>query len=133
MTKLSPVVRDKIAKLVSLLASDRVGERVGAVAAIDRVLKSAKLDWHDLAAQITAKPVEEPPQPQRCAPAEMDADDLVEVIEAIRDSGVNLNTSSEGFLNSLLGRARDYDVVLISVKQQRWLADLAAKAGVELP
>ena len=131
MTKLSPVVRDKIAKLVSLLASDRVGERVGAVAAIDRVLKSAKLDWNDLAAQITVEPAEEPPQ--KGAPAAIEADDLVEVIEAIRDSGVNLNTSSEGFLNSLLRRARDYDVVLISVKQQRWLADLAAKAGVELP
>jgi hypothetical protein len=129
MIKLSPVVRDKIAKLVSLLASDRVGERVGTVAAIDRVLKSAKLDWHDLAAQITVEPVEA----QKGAPAAIEADDLVEVIEAIRDSGVNLNTSSEGFLNSLLGRARDYDVVLISVKQQRWLADLAAKAGVELP
>ena len=131
MTKLSPVVRDKIAKLVSLLASDRVGERVGAVAAIDRVLKSAKLGWHDLAAQITVEPVEG--LPQKGAPAAIEADDLVEVIEAIRDSGVNLNTNSEGFLNSLLRRARDYDVVLISVKQQRWLADLAAKAGVELP
>ena len=131
--KLSPAVRDKLAKLLPLLSSDRDGERVGAVAAIDRVLKSAQLDWYDLAAQITAKPVEEPPQPQRFAPAEMDADDLVEVIEAIRDSGVNLNTSSEGFLSSLLGRARTYDEVFLSPKQQCWLASLARRAGVELP
>jgi hypothetical protein len=131
--KLSPAVRDKIAKLLPLLSSDRDGERVGTVAAIDRVLKSEKLDWHDLAAQITAEPVEEALQPQRCAPAEIDADDLVEVIEAIRDSAVNLNTSSEGFLNSLLGRASDYDQVFLSVKQRRWLANLAARAGVEFP
>jgi hypothetical protein len=95
--KLSPAVRDKLAKLMRLLSSDRDGERVGTVAAIDRVLKSEKLDWHDLAAQITAEPVEESLQPQRCAPAEMDSDDLVDLIGEIRASGVTLSASSEGF------------------------------------
>jgi hypothetical protein len=131
--KLSPAVRDKLAKLLPLLSSDRDGERVGAVAAIDRVLKSEKLDWHDLAAQIRAEPVEEALQPQRCAPAEMDSDDLVDLIGEIRASGVTLSASSEGFLHSLLGRAHTYDAVFLSSKQQRWLASLATKAGVELP
>jgi hypothetical protein len=130
--KLSPVVRGKLAKLLPLLSSDREGERAGTVAAIERVLKSAKLDWHDLAAQITVEPVEEQPQLQKRAPAEMDSDDLIDLIEEIRASGVTFSTSSEGFLHSLLGRAHTNDVVLLSLKQQRWLADLAAKAGVEL-
>jgi hypothetical protein len=131
--KLPSVVRDKLAKLLPLLSSDRDGERVGTVAAIDRVLKSKNLDWHDLAAQIAAEPAQEQPQPQpqRCVPAEMDSDDLVGLIEEIRASRVTLTTRSEMFLNSLLGRAHIYDAVFLSPKQQDWLADLAAKAGVE--
>ena len=131
--KLSPAVRDKLAKLMRLLSSDRDGERVGTVAAIDRVLKSAKLDWHDLTEQITAEPVKEQPHPQEGARAEMDSDDVVDLIGEIRASGVTLSASSEGFLHSLLGRARIYDAVFLSPKQQHWLANLAAKAGVELP
>jgi hypothetical protein len=123
-SKLSPAVRNKIAKLLPLLSSDRDGERVGTVAAIDRVLKSEKFDWYDLAARITAEPVVQMPD-------EIDSDKLIELIEAIRDSGVNFSTSSEGFLSSLLGRAHTYERVLFSSKQRRWLADLAAKAGVE--
>ena len=125
-SKLSPVVRNKVAKLLPLLSSDRDGERVGTVAAIDRVLKSEKLDWHDLAAQITAEPAVQMPD-------EIDSDDLIDLIEEIRASGVTFSTSSETFLNSLLGRAHTYDAVFLSAKQQRWLANLAAKAGVELP
>jgi hypothetical protein len=130
--KLSPFVRDKLAKLLPLLSSDREGERVGTVAAIDRVLKSAKLDWYDLAAQITVEPVGEQPQRQGRAAAEMDSDDLIDLIEAMRDSGVNFSTRSEGFLHSLLERARTYDEVFLSPKQQHWLTNLAAKAGVEM-
>ena len=104
-SKLSPVVRNKVAKLLPLLSSDRDGERVGTVAAIDRVLKSEKLDWHDLAAQITAEPVEESLQPQRCAPAEMDCDDLIDLIEEIRASGVTFRHKLER-LSQLARRAR---------------------------
>jgi hypothetical protein len=137
-SKLPPFVRAKLAKLLPLLSSDGDGERIGAVAAIGRVLKSQQLDWHDLAAH-TAQPVEEQPHPQpqprsqtqRCGAIEIDSDDLVGLIEDIRASGVAFNARSEGFLNSLLGRARDYEEVFLSEKQRRWLANLAAKAGVE--
>jgi hypothetical protein len=138
-SKLSSVVRGKLAKLLPMLSSDRDGERIGAVAAIGRVLKSEKLDWHDLAAHVKAKPVQEQPQPkpqpqpQKGGWSEMDSDDLVGLIEEIRASGVAFNARAEGFLNSLLGRARDYEEVFLSEKQRRWLVSLAAKAGVELP
>ena len=125
-SKLSPVVRNKVAKLLPLLSSDRDGERVGTVAAIDRVLKSEKLDWHDLAAQITAEPAVQMPD-------EINSDNLIDLIEEIRASGVTFSTSSKGFLNSLAGRARIYDAVFLSRKQQHWLANLAAKARAELP
>ena len=49
---LPPAVRDKLGKLLPMLSSDHDGERVGAVAAIERVLKSNNCDWHDLAASI---------------------------------------------------------------------------------
>jgi hypothetical protein len=136
--KLSPVVRDKLAKLVPLLASDKDGERIGAVAAIDRVLKNSGCDWHDLAAQITAgPPAQEQPQPQSGPQGhvadEMDSYDLIDLVEAIRDSAAEFNERSEGFLNSLLGRANRYDAVFLSAKQRQWLADLAARAGVAMP
>jgi hypothetical protein len=139
--RLPPVVRDKLAKLVPMLSSDRDGERIGAVSAIDRVLKSANLDWHDLAAQITAGPVQEQPQeqpqpqsgPQGHVLDEMDSYDLVDLIESIRESGAEFNERAEGFLNSLLGRASRYDAVFLSPKQKSWLFSLALKAGVEPP
>ena len=49
---LPSAVRDKLGKLLPMLSSDHDGERVGAVAAIERVLKSHDRDWHDLAASI---------------------------------------------------------------------------------
>ena len=61
---LPPAVRDKLGKLLPMLSSDHDGERVGAVAAIERVLKSNNCDWHDLAASIgTPAPAREPPRP----------------------------------------------------------------------
>jgi len=42
----------RLAQLVRLLASDREGERMAAVAAIGRALKGEGHDWHDLAAAV---------------------------------------------------------------------------------
>ena len=39
----------RLARLVRLLATDRDGERLAAVAALGRTLKAAGHDWHDLA------------------------------------------------------------------------------------
>ena len=49
---LSSEVRDKLGKLLPILSSEHNGERVGAVAAIQRVLKNNDRDWHDLAAYL---------------------------------------------------------------------------------
>jgi predicted nuclease of predicted toxin-antitoxin system len=43
----------KLGKLLPLLGSDRDGEVVAAARAIDRALRSAGCDWHDLAARLS--------------------------------------------------------------------------------
>jgi hypothetical protein len=49
---LTPVVRERVGKLILLLASDKAGEILAATSAIERVLKSNGLDLHDLAAAL---------------------------------------------------------------------------------
>jgi hypothetical protein len=44
-------------ELVLLLSSDQDGEVVGAARAIDRALRSAGYDWHDLAGLVDGAPV----------------------------------------------------------------------------
>jgi hypothetical protein len=51
-------VRDRLCKLVRLLSSDIEGERLGAVAGIDRTLKNAGMTFHDLADTIADRIVE---------------------------------------------------------------------------
>jgi hypothetical protein len=48
------VVAPKLSKLIPLLSSDRDGEVIAAVRAIDRTLKSAGLDLYDFAKAVTA-------------------------------------------------------------------------------
>ena len=57
----------KVALLIPLLGSDQDGEVLGAVRAIERTLKAAGCDWHDLVKVITSPPIA-PVQPQ---PADM--------------------------------------------------------------
>ncbi len=134
---LPPAVRDKLGRLLPMLSSNHDGERVGAVAAIERVLKSNNCDWHDLAASIGSPvPVREPPRrqaPDDDTSTTVDAGKLIDLIAAVRASGVWIGPSSEQFLDGLLERAGVYASVFISPKQQRWLNDLVRKAREAAP
>jgi hypothetical protein len=127
-------VRDKLGKLLPLLSSEHNGERVGAVAAIERVLKNNDRDWHDLAALLAGTaPTREPPRRQERQdddPDTMDAGQLVDLITRLRDSGTVFGSRSEEFLDGLLARAGRYDGVFLSARQRAWLDDLARRAGV---
>jgi hypothetical protein len=50
--------RDRICKLVRLLSSDIDGERLAAVAGMDRTLKNAGMTFHDLADTVADRIVE---------------------------------------------------------------------------
>jgi hypothetical protein len=45
-----------LTKIIPLLSSDKEGERLAAIAAIDRILKNSGHDWHDFNACILAGP-----------------------------------------------------------------------------
>ena len=125
---LPAAVREKLGKLVPLLSSSQDGERVGAVAAIERVLKSSGFDWHDLTGLITAPPAAAPPPPSPRQPRPTDLEDnlgismldheLVSLVEALRASR-RFTVRSEEFLDSLLERAGRFDVVHLSPKQKQ--------------
>jgi hypothetical protein len=55
---LSGSLTAQIAKMLPRLASDFDGEVVATARALERILKSAGKDWHDLGAHITAPPIE---------------------------------------------------------------------------
>ena len=134
---LSPAVREKLGKLMPLRSSNQDGERVGAVAAIERVLKSNGFDWHDLTGLITAPPAgaPAPPPPRQPRPTNTEDDigmsmldhELIGLVEALR-AARRFTARSEEFLDSMLERARRFDMVHLSPKQKRWLEDLALKA-----
>ena len=117
-----------------LLSSDHDGERAGAVAAIGRVLKGANLDWVDLSRHIAAPPEAPFPQaPEHDTPMAMLDQQLIDLVAALRVSGIRFTLRSEEFLESLLERAHRFDVVHLSPKQKRWLEDLALKAKSATP
>ena len=133
---LPAAVREKLGKLLPMLSSSHNGERVGAVAAIERVLRSNGFDWHDLTGLITAPPAATPPPPpQQPRPADTEDDigmsmldhELVSLVEALR-AARRFTARSEEFLDSMLERAGRFEVVHLSAKQKRWLEDLAQKA-----
>jgi hypothetical protein len=116
-----------------MLSSDTDGERASAVASIGRVLKSHDRDWLDFAGSVAAPaPAREPLQAQANdgSSATMRAEDLIDLITMIRDSGAGFDPHAEEFLDGLLGRARIYASVFISRKQRCWLDDLVRKAKV---
>jgi hypothetical protein len=49
-------IKPRLTKLVLMLSSGQPGEVFAAAAAIERALKSAGADWHDLANQLTETP-----------------------------------------------------------------------------
>ena len=64
---------------------------------------------------------------------QIDAAQLIGIIEAIRKSRVRLSASSREFLNGLECRAVAYPSVNLSEKQHQWLHDLAQAAAAKVP
>jgi len=134
--RIPPETRERLAKLVPRLASSFEGERVATVAAIERVLESDGLDWHDLTAVIQR--AEAPPQRRHQPPPTTSGDDaylrasaLTSLVERIEIRGQSrLSDRSRLFLRDMHARARRFNPVRLSRKQAKWLGDLARQTGV---
>ena len=109
---------------------------------IDLLLRKHDRDWHDFADHVVADRAVAPlPQGQARSPAsawgagtggrQIDAAQLLGIIEAIRKSGVWLSANSREFLNGLECQAIAYPSVNLSERQHQWLVDLASQAAAE--
>jgi hypothetical protein len=129
---LPPEVRAKLGKVLPLLSSNHEGERVGAVAAIERILKAAGLDWHDFTGWMTTAA----PAPLKWSPPAANDGELVFVesdrvigrIEELR-ACCTFSAQSEDFLDGLLKRANTYADVRFSPPMRKWFRDLERQAA----
>lgn len=102
----------RLGKLIPLLGSNRDGEVIGAARAIDRVLKSAGRDWHDLAALLRL------PMPRR----EIAADDWRGMARFCAENSARLSERELNFLATLAcWRGSPTE------KQFTWLHKIAAR------
>ena len=123
---LPSAVRDKLGKLLPMLSSDHDGERVGAVAAIERVLKSHDRDWHDLAASIGAT-VSTREAPRRHthdagASTRMNPGDLIDLIAMVRDSGTWGHVAIVAKVTKTRFLIEEYNHDVSHGYGQRWIA-----------
>jgi hypothetical protein len=112
MTALAPI-GPQIGKLVLMLSSNHDGEVVAAARAIDRVLKSSRLDWHDLVDAICL-PL---PAVQPC-----DDRDWKDLLAFCASRMSHLNGRERGFLRSIARWRGD-----LTEKQRDWLESIAEK------
>lgn len=140
MTVLSLDLTARVAKLLPRLASDQNGEVAAVAAAIQRTLKSAGHDLHDLAEHVAAEPRtvvvyrERPAEPQH--PSSWSAAyggyslrdrDRSRVAQCQKSQ--QLSAWETEFLASLAQRlagGRD-----LTPRQRETLSDIAAKVGVQ--
>jgi hypothetical protein len=126
------VVRPKLAKLLARLASNFDGERAATLAAIDRTLASADIDWNDLAALVAPPEPDEDvtpaAEPGAIYVAAAALRTLVDAIEA-GDRG-KISERSRSFLSELRKRTRRGGPIRLSPKQAEWLRGLAQQTGV---
>jgi IS5 family transposase len=96
-------------KLIRRLGSNHDGERLATVAAIDRVLKTAGRDWHDLADAVTWR-----------------GDDWRVMAEFCRGQAHRLTPREFDFINNIA--MRDCEP---SEKQWKWLRAIFSRLGGE--
>ena len=123
----------KLRILIPKLASNFDGEVVATARAIDRTLKGANADWHDLANSITAQPPivrasvpphrgygpcpEQPPgwDDRALRWSELDPSDRVTALDAI--AALKLTAWERGFVHSIQDSLRQHRSHRVSEKQ----------------
>ena len=110
---LPPEVREKLGKLLPLLSSPHDGERIGALAAIERVLEAGGFDWFDFTGAVTgAATTPPPPPPPHGSDRTVSGADMRILIETLR-ARRRFNARSESFLDDMMARADSYSRVFV--------------------
>jgi hypothetical protein len=122
----------KIAKLIPLLASDHDGEVVATARAIDRTLKSAGLDLHDLA-QAMAAPKTPTVYVSHAAPQPAQRPtSLRDIAFWLRTHvGSRMNHKEQKFVADMAARLSAG--CRASKKQENWLRNIYAWYGGDVP
>lgn len=129
---MSPEGRRRAAKLLLLLSSDKSGEVAAAASAIGKLLKSEKLDWHWLAAQVERDP---PPAAAAAGgrrksagdPGEVDREELGEMLTELcmADILAHMTRREVEFVTSMSGKFDKYGAsTFVSERQAEWIKNL---------
>jgi hypothetical protein len=119
-------VRSKLIGALGLLASDRDGERMAAVSAIQRLIANHGLQWDDLVVQPNEPLARQPPpRSQWDTGWPAPPPDWRRTVVACRQKTERLNSWEAEFLTSLLRRRR-----WPTARQLEVLASIAEKLGV---
>lgn len=121
MNALQPATASKVAKLIRLLASDRDGEVLGAVAALRRTLDSTGHDLHSLAEIVSPPLLPNPPRIRSWRSGESDWQAMARWCHARHG---HLSLKDRDFVKSMLYRRGTP-----TPGQQSWLVDLYLKCG----
>ncbi|MFD0846908.1 hypothetical protein [Sphingosinicella xenopeptidilytica] len=118
---LAPVA-PKLAKLIPLLGSDRDGEALATVRALERTLRAAGLDFHALAAAVEheeAQPVHHDDDPY----PDIARGELRQMAEFLyRECRYTLTVKEQQFINSMTYKlAAGLDP---TPRQKKWIVDL---------
>jgi hypothetical protein len=118
----------KLKLLIPRLASEFEGEIVATIRAINRTLRSAKLDWHDLAQAISDEPRPEIVFVYRDRPSR-EPDTWLTIARYCRDNALKgrLSAKEREFIHDMCRR-------LVcggkpTERQANWLRTLCAKVG----
>lgn len=127
---MADIDRERLKKLIRVLSSDKDGEVIAAVKAIERQLKWANLSFHDLADMLTARIVEA----IRVRVVEIDRTqrDWIEAADKMIESG-KLKTAEWEFVTDMKRRFTLKPGFEPTEKQMYWFADLYKRYVGEKP
>jgi hypothetical protein len=126
---LSSTAATRVGQCLRLLGSDKPGEVLAAVDALERTLRGAGTDLHflanvaELALRNKPEPKRTPPPPPRSSPD----DDIATVIKfcAGFDVRPELSEKEQDFITNLVRWSREEgDGLELTEKQEKWLSDI---------
>jgi hypothetical protein len=122
----SPALAKKLARLIPLLGTDKDGEALATVRALERTLRTAGYDFHALA-QVVAEPQTVVVYGERPAPP---PESLLDIAKWCRTNhGGRLSAREEKFIADMLARLTWR--CQPTEKQERWLRSIYLKLGGE--